>query len=102
MHLLKLGIFPELGEYGEFTRWWHKGMEIDIMGVRENALLVGECKWKDGVDGARVLKELKDKVRGIDWKGKIEYAIFARSFSSKPSEAYPYNLIDIKKKLLRD
>ncbi|EDY34588.1 Archaeal ATPase family [Aciduliprofundum boonei T469] len=101
MHLLKLGIFPELREYGEFTRWWHKGTEIDIVGVRENTLLVGECKWKDGVDGARVIKELKDKARGIGWKGKIEYAIFARSFSSKPSNAYAYSLENIEK-LLRN
>ena len=96
MHLLQQGIFPELRDYGGFTRWWHKGTEIDIVGLKEDTLLLGECKWKDGVDGARVLNELKDKVRGIGWKGKIEYAIFARSFASEPTEAHTYSLEDIE------
>ena len=101
LNMVKQGIFPELQDYGGFTRWWHKDTEIDVVGVKEDTLLVGECKWRDSVDGARILNELKDKARGIGWKGKIEYAIFTRAFASEPSEAHTYSLVDIEE-LLRN
>ncbi len=96
MHLLKLGIFPELRKYENFTKWWHKGIEIDIVGLKNNELLVGECKWSSNVNGERILRNLKIKVENMNWNGPIKYAVFAKSFSVKPPDIYAYNLKDIE------
>jgi len=97
LHLLKMKVFPELQKYKEYTKWWHKGEEIDIVGINKNALLLCECKWREDVDGEKILEEMKNKSKLIKWNGKIEYAIFAKSFCVRPENAYTYDLKDIEK-----
>ncbi len=97
LDLLKQGTFPELKDFKDFTKWWYKDKEIDIVGINEDKLLLGECKWKENVNGKDVLNELKEKAKDLNWKGKIEYAVFSKSFSKRPENAYSYDLADIEK-----
>ena len=58
-------------------------------------MLLGECKWSEGIDAEKIIRGMKN-VRGISWKGKIEYAIFAKSFKRRSQKAYTYDLEDIE------
>ena len=88
-------------------RWWgyyrdsktkeRKEIEIDIVGLNEHTgeILFGECKWKDNVDGGRVLNNLKEKSRYVEWPNKKKnrteiYVIIAKSFKKKISEKNVY------------
>jgi hypothetical protein len=69
-------------------RWWHKDVEIDIVGIDPIAksIVFGECKFQDEVDGAHILKGLKAKAENVEWKqdDRMEYyIIFAKSFKKK-------------------
>ncbi|WP_218260074.1 ATP-binding protein [Saccharolobus shibatae] len=73
----------------KIERLWFKDVEIDIYGDG----IAGECKWSEGINGEKVLYELKRKVEdlGLDVK---KYLIFAKSFSKTNEEA---EFIDLKK-----
>ncbi|WP_243668793.1 DUF234 domain-containing protein [Methanoculleus chikugoensis] len=73
--------------------WWHRGgEEIDIVCLREgqSKILFCECTWQDGVDGHRVLEELRAKAPPhVSWQnGKREehFCIATRTFSRRPME----------------
>jgi hypothetical protein len=90
---------------GHFGSWWHKDKEIDVVGLNEHKeILFAECKWQDKVDAEKVLVELKEKSRYVDWnneKRKEKYAVFAKSFSKKvrQKDVYLFDLKDIEKAL---
>jgi hypothetical protein len=79
--------------------WWgayrqageRKAVEIDIVGLNEQTkeILFAECKWREGVNAQRILSELKERSRHVDWntgKRKEHYAIFAKSFKKRIKE----------------
>ncbi|MBU4245692.1 MAG: ATP-binding protein [Nanoarchaeota archaeon] len=79
--------------------WWgfyrdggtRKEIEIDIVALNESAkeILFAECKWQDKVDAKRILAELKEKARYVQWNNddrKEHYAVFAKSFKEKFKE----------------
>ena len=80
-------------------RWWHKDKEIDIVGVKGNKIVIGECKWKDRVNARKVLDGLTEKTKEIEWDGKKEYVIFAKSFKKRIDEpgVRCFDLKDIEK-----
>ena len=72
-------------------KWWYKEKEIDVIALNDQTkeVLFGECKWKEKVDVRRVLYDLKEKAKFVDWnieKRKEYYAIFAKSFRRKIKE----------------
>lgn len=83
--------------------------EIDILALNEKTkeILFAECKWKENVNPYKVLKELKEKTKYVNWnneKRKESYAIFAKSFSKEVKESdgkkvYCFDLKDIEKVL---
>ena len=83
--------------------------EIDIVALNEDKkeILFCECKWKDNVNAEKILSELKEKAKYVDWnkdKRKESYAVFAKSFSKKVKEfkerkVYCFDLDDIEKVL---
>ncbi len=99
LHLLRSKEILELRKYGNFTRWWHKGMEIDIVGMSKDSLLLVECKWKENVDGDKMVESLRDKAMHLKWNGKFEYAVFAKSFKKRSSYegSYSYDFHDMEK-----
>ncbi|WP_292365348.1 MULTISPECIES: ATP-binding protein [unclassified Methanoculleus] len=77
--------------YTRLGSWWHRGEEIDIVCLREDQpeILFCECKWQDGVDGHRVLEELRAKAPHVSWQNgrrKEHFCIVARTFSRRPME----------------
>ena len=88
-------------------KWWHKEQEIDIVAINENTkeILLAECKWKNNVKPEKILKELEEKAKNIEWnknKRREIYTIFAKNFKEKIREynnkkVYCIDLKDIEK-----
>ena len=61
-------------------RWWNKNEEIDIVGVAEDSLIVGECKFSNKKVGIDILEQLKEKCKRIELKLPIsKYILFSKS-----------------------
>jgi AAA+ ATPase superfamily predicted ATPase len=61
-------------------RWWSKTDEIDVVGVNEDYLLVGECKYSSKKVGTDILQELKEKSKKIELNLPIKhYLLFSKS-----------------------
>ncbi len=78
-------------DISKIGRWWYKDREIDIVAFNEDSkeILFAECKWQDNVNAERIIQELKEKSRYVDWckKNRKEYyAIIAKSFKRKIKE----------------
>ncbi len=80
-------------------RWWgfykdkgkRKELEIDIIALNENTkeMLFAECKWQEKVDARKILTNLKEKAKHVQWNNrnrKEYYAIFAKSFKEDIKE----------------
>jgi AAA+ ATPase superfamily predicted ATPase len=103
-------------KFDKIGRWWgsyreadvRKAIEIDLIALNEQTkeILFAECKWQDKVDAKKVLAELKQKARYVEWnrgKRKELYAVFAKSFKQKPTEkgVYCFDLKDLKRILCK-
>jgi len=93
-------------------RWWHKDKEIDVVALNEQTrdILFAECKWQDGVNAEKILAELKEKAKYVEWindKRKEHYTVFAKSFNKRIKEqegakVYCYDLSDMEKVLRKN
>ncbi len=87
--------------YEKMGKWWgayrdmqsneRKVAEIDIVAIDRNKkeTLFCECKWQDNVNAEKILAELKEKAKYVQWNNgkRTEYfAIFAKSFKEKIKE----------------
>lgn len=80
------------------NNWWgsanidgeRKEIEIDFVADNnEDNIMFIECKWKDNVDAAKILKELKEKSKFVKWREKTRkehYCIIAKSFARRTEE----------------
>lgn len=80
--------------------------EIDICAINEKTkeILFGECKWEDKVNVSKVLFELKEKAKYVQWnndKREEYYVIFAKSFKDRriklPENMFLFDLRDLEK-----
>ncbi len=98
MTLLKFDDYTPF-ELSRVGTWWgfhredgiRKELEIDIVALNEEKkeILFCECKWQEKVDAKKVLAELKEKSKYVQWnneKRKEHYALFARSFKERIKE----------------
>ncbi|MBU1667670.1 ATP-binding protein [bacterium] len=61
-------------------RWWSKSDEIDVVGVGEDFMLVGECKYSNKKVGTDILLELKEKSTKIELELPVKYyLLFSKS-----------------------
>jgi AAA+ ATPase superfamily predicted ATPase len=61
-------------------RWWNKNSEIDVVGVGEDYLIVGECKYSNKKVGVDILKSLQEKALHVELKLAIKkYLLFSKS-----------------------
>ncbi len=79
--------------------WWQKDAEIDIIGLNpaNGQILLGECKWQDGVNGPAVLNHLQETAVLVPWKPPNRqdyYVLFARTFKMKPAKSDQVKFID--------
>lgn len=73
-------------------RWWNKNEEIDVVGVGEDFLVVGECKYSNKKVGMDILEKLKEKSEQIELQLPVKkYFLFAKS-------GFTDELIDIASK----
>lgn len=93
-------------QFTKIGRWWHKDKEIDLIAMNEKTkeILFVECKWKDKVDANKILNELKEKSKFVDWnneKRQEYFCIIAKSFKRKIKEndVYCFDLKDIEREL---
>jgi AAA+ ATPase superfamily predicted ATPase len=100
-------MYPNLARVG---KWWghyrneegnRNEVEIDICGINEQTkeILFGECKWQNEVNARKILGQLKDKAKRVEWNNlqrKEYYVIFARSFKEKIEEENVV-LVDLEK-----
>ncbi len=90
--------------YQKIGKWWHKDKEIDVVAINEsrNEILFAECKWKSNINAKKVLKELKEKTKFVQWNNenrKEKYAIFAKSFRTKTDEAECMDLKEMERRI---
>ena len=72
-------------------RWWSKNEEIDVVGVSETFILVGECKYSNKKVGIDILKQLEEKSKKIELKLPIKhYLLFSKS-------GFTQDLLEIEK-----
>ena len=61
-------------------RWWSKDEEIDVVGVGEEFILVGECKYSNKKVGVDILEQLERKSEKIELNLPIKYyLLFSKS-----------------------
>lgn len=74
-------------------RWWNNNEEIDIVGLGDNEIIFGECKWSNKKVGLSVLISLKEKSKNVKWNNnnRKEYFIL---FSK---EGFSDDLINLSK-----
>ena len=61
-------------------RWWSKEEEIDVVGVGETCILVGECKYSNKKVGTDILEELERKSKKIETDLPVRYyLLFSKS-----------------------
>jgi len=81
--------------------------EIDIIALSKKTkeILFCECKWEDKVDTEKLIKELIEKSKYVQWNNenrKESFALFAKSFKNKIDElegkkVYCFDLKDLEK-----
>jgi hypothetical protein len=74
--------------FAKIGKWWYKENEIDIIALNDETkeILFGECKWRDKKVDAKLVEDLKEKSRLVDWnknKRKEYFAIFSKSGFTK-------------------
>lgn len=92
------------GAYRDLETKERKIAEIDIISINEQTkeILFVECKWQEKVNARKILADLKEKAKLVQWNNekRIEhYAIFAKSFKQKTTEhgMILFELEDIEK-----
>lgn len=102
--IMKKHFFRDVS-FSKIGRWWYKDKEIDIVALNEGAgeIFFAECKWQEKVKAEKILAELKEKARFVDWhkdERKEYYAIFAKSFKEKikQPDLSLFDLKDLEKK----
>ncbi len=87
-HVYTTLIFPA----GKIGRWWGSNPakkcpeEIDIMSAYEDKAIFGECKWRNAVVDADVIKQLIERGELFSYKEK-QYFVFSKSGFSEEAQA---------------
>ena len=63
-------------------RWWERNEEIDVVGLKRNGLVLGECKWSTKKVGEGLLKDLEEKAALVQ-EENVKYYLFSRSGFTK-------------------
>jgi len=66
----------------KYGRWWDKYNEIDVVGIGDDEIVFGECKWSQKHIGMNILTDLQMKSRSVKWgtENRKEYfSLFSKS-----------------------
>ena len=91
-------ISPDVARVG---LWWHRGEEIDIVGLneKEDTILFGECKWSKNRVDIKLLDELKQKSECVKWKidkRKEKFILFSKSGFTEELENMAKNKTELE------
>ena len=107
-------IFKNYEKISKYYGYYRKNkkrevFDIDIVALNEKTkeILFAECKWQSGVNGVKIIKELTEKSKYVQWHNKERkesFAIFAKSFSKKIEKfegrkVYCFDLKDLERVL---
>jgi len=102
--LVRNELFHRLLNFEKSGKWWWKDKDIDIVALNEKAgeILFAECKWSEKVNAKKIVAELKEKAKFVQWSNETRkeyYAVFAKSFTRKIKEPglLLFDLKDIEK-----
>jgi len=88
-------------EFDEIGPQWGKSRkgsyEIDLVATKGNKALFIEVKWRDDVNGKKVLEDLMEKAELTKWKGEKEFLIIAKSFKKRAPDATCWDLKDLER-----
>ncbi len=65
-------------EVNRCGRWWDKNTEIDIVGIADDFVIFGECKWQNRKVTMKILNDLIEKSNKIESTNK-KYILFSKS-----------------------
>ncbi|MFT4312247.1 MAG: ATP-binding protein [Candidatus Woesearchaeota archaeon] len=90
-------LYPTMNKIG---KWWEKEQEIDLVGLNNQTkeILFIEIKYKDSVDAHKLLTQLEEKSKYVQWNNQTrtqKHIVFAKSFKNKTHNCY--DLQDIEK-----
>ncbi|MFZ3383239.1 MAG: ATP-binding protein, partial [Candidatus Methanoperedens sp.] len=101
----KISPFP----ISKVGRWWgfyrenvqRRELEIDIVAFNEetNKILFCECKWLEKANAEKLLNELKEKAKYVNWHNDNReeyYVIVAKSFAVKTKQAMCIDLMELE------
>jgi AAA+ ATPase superfamily predicted ATPase len=61
-------------------RWWNKNKEIDVVGIAQDYMIVGECKYSNKKVGIDILKSLQEKALHVEVNLPVKkYVLFSKS-----------------------
>ncbi|MFB6208714.1 MAG: ATP-binding protein [Candidatus Nanohaloarchaea archaeon] len=89
-------------KYRKIGRWWYKEHEVDVVGIADNRVILGEAKFKDKKLGKKTLYDLEQKAENIRVeKTDFEYTLFSKSgfteeLHQKESEREDLHLFDLE------
>ena len=63
-------------------RWWEREQEIDVVGIKREGLVLGECKWSKKKVGEVLLRDLEEKAELVQ-EENVKYYLFSRSGFTK-------------------
>ena len=91
-------ISPDVARVG---LWWHRGEEIDMVGLneKEDTILFGECKWSKNRVDIKLLDELKQKSECVKWKidkRKEKFVLFSKSGFTEELENMAKNKTELE------
>ena len=96
-------LFSTLGTWWGYYRDEQRRKEVEIDGVGLNEgtrdILFAECKWKDNVNAEKVLDELKEKSKYVNWFNKTRkehFVIFGKSFSDRTEDCLCFDIKDLE------
>ena len=77
---------PELvdRQFRDVGQWWFKEHELDVLGLADDGLVAGECKFTSRPVGEGVLADLERTASDVRWSaepadGETLYVLFSRS-----------------------
>jgi AAA+ ATPase superfamily predicted ATPase len=70
--------------YEKLGQWWFKEHELDVLGLSQEGLIAGECKFTASPVSEGVLAQLERTTRQVRWNGsgsesEPHFALFSRS-----------------------
>ncbi len=83
-------------EFTKIGRWWYQEHEIDVVGLKEDGKVLGECKYTNSKVRRSLLSDLETKENEIRVDGNTEHVLFSKSGFSESLEEEAGRRNDLK------